>query len=261
MAVVNTKGTALITGAASGIGATYAHRLARQGHDLLLAAPDRSPLERLARWLRKETAVSIETMVVDLAGESDLAEVEERLLIDGNLTLLVNNSGTAGLRPRPGLAHVGDLIRLNVAIPAQLSLSAAGAFGARGGGTIITVAPPVAAPAPLPGTEDGGRSLLLTLVRVLDEVFRGRGVRAQLVLPDARSGPFWALAQGRLDGLAPDVLLLAEEMVDAALEDVDRQVLISRSSLPRIENWERFEERAARGSLASLGRPILVELS
>ncbi|KAB0754677.1 SDR family NAD(P)-dependent oxidoreductase, partial [Pseudomonas aeruginosa] len=39
------NGVALITGASSGIGATYAEHLARRGHDLLLVARDRQRLE------------------------------------------------------------------------------------------------------------------------------------------------------------------------------------------------------------------------
>jgi short-subunit dehydrogenase len=45
---MNTKGTALLTGASSGIGAIYADRLARRGYDLILVARDRERLQAIA---------------------------------------------------------------------------------------------------------------------------------------------------------------------------------------------------------------------
>lgn len=52
-----TKGTALITGASSGIGAVYADRLARRGYDLLLVARDAQRLSDMAARIGKDHGV------------------------------------------------------------------------------------------------------------------------------------------------------------------------------------------------------------
>ena len=89
-------GIAVITGASSAIGAAFADRLSRRGHDLLLVARRGDRLATLAERLRAETGAGVETLVADLAQADDLARVEARLA-DSPISVLVNNAGVGAL--------------------------------------------------------------------------------------------------------------------------------------------------------------------
>ena len=73
------QGTALITGASSGIGAVYADRLARRGYDLILVARDIARMNALADRLRREANVRVDILSADL---SDLAQMQLPTLQD-----------------------------------------------------------------------------------------------------------------------------------------------------------------------------------
>src|ERR1700712_5748523 len=88
------SGVALITGAATGIGAVYADRLAGRGLDLVLVARDRTKLEILATRLRSQTGRHVEVLAADLTDPTDLAAVEARLA-KPDITVLINNAGAA----------------------------------------------------------------------------------------------------------------------------------------------------------------------
>ncbi len=88
--------TVLITGASTGIGAIYADRFARRGHNLVLVARDTARLEALAAQLKDESGVTVDILTADLTHEDDIAAVEARLRDDAAVEILINNAG-AGL--------------------------------------------------------------------------------------------------------------------------------------------------------------------
>ncbi|HCQ45395.1 MAG TPA: SDR family oxidoreductase, partial [Achromobacter sp.] len=85
--------TVLITGASSGIGATYAERFARRGHDLVLVARDLTRLETLAARLRQDHGVAVDVLAADLTRNDDIEAVEARLRDDARIQILINNAG------------------------------------------------------------------------------------------------------------------------------------------------------------------------
>src|SRR5881394_1358356 len=93
------KGTALVTGASSGIGAVYADRLAKRGYDLILVARNGEKLKSLATRLTSETGRAVKVIPADLGDKAALAKVEAVLRDDKSITMLDNNAGTAALTP------------------------------------------------------------------------------------------------------------------------------------------------------------------
>ena len=72
-------GTALVTGASSGIGAVYAQSLAQRGYDLILVARDRARLEAAAERIAAAHGVAVEVLAADLATSEGLGAVAARI--------------------------------------------------------------------------------------------------------------------------------------------------------------------------------------
>ena len=89
------KGTAIVTGASSGIGQVYAERLAARGYDLILVARRLDRLEALVKSIGEKTGRKVEALKADLTQKADVALVEKRLKEDASITLLVNNAGVS----------------------------------------------------------------------------------------------------------------------------------------------------------------------
>jgi uncharacterized protein len=243
-------GTALVTGASSGIGALYADRLARRGYDLILVARNRERLEALAQPLARETGRTVDLVVADLTDRQDVRRVEAVLRSDANITLLVNNAGVGSTAPllHADVDTMEDMIAVNVTALTRLTYAAVPGFVARGRGTIVNIASIVGvAPELLNGVYGGTKAFVLALSRSLRHELADTGVRVQVVLPGAIATEFWNTAGTPVEHLPTEWVMSAEDLVDAALAGLDQGEFVTIPALLNAADWDAFE--AAREAL------------
>jgi len=232
------RGTALVTGASSGIGAVYADRLARSGYDLILVARRADKLRALAEDLTNRTGRSVETLAADLMDPAGVAKVEAVLKHDASITMLVNNAGIGATAPllQSDIDAMERMITLNVNVLTRLAYAAAPAFVARGNGTIVNIASVVAiAPELLNGVYGGSKAYVLAFTRSLDHELADKGVRVQAVLPGATATDFWEISGHPIDQLPQEIVMSAHDMVDAALAGLALGEVVTIPSLPAAE--------------------------
>jgi short-subunit dehydrogenase len=239
---MNAKPTVLITGASSGIGAVYADRFAKRGHDLVLVARDASRMETLATRLRDQTGAAIEIMKADVTAPADIERVEARLRDDGRIGVLVNNAGAAlhggFLDQTPGDAS--SLIALNVTALTRLANVAAHRFAREGGGAIINIGSVVGLAPELGMAVYGAtKAFVLSFSQALQLELGAKGVYVQVVLPAATRTDIWSKSGRDVNALSG--VMDTEEMVDAALVGFDRRETVTIPPLPDANQWTAFE--------------------
>jgi len=188
----------LITGASSGIGRAFAHRIARDGGDLVLVARRGEVLERLAEEIRSQTGADVQCVPADLStpGAADALVQTLRgrdLVIDG----LINNAGL-GLHGDLGAsdpALASTQIAVNVTALTELTARLLPGMLSRRTGTIINIASTAAfQPVPHMAVYAATKSYVLSFSRALWEETRGTGVRVLAVCPGATDTAFFDVA-------------------------------------------------------------------
>jgi uncharacterized protein len=237
-------GTAVVTGASTGIGAVYADRLAGRGYDLVLVARNTGRLQALAERLRATYGRVVRTISADLTKEADLRRVEALLRDDAGITLLVNNAGVGAAGPllASSVDSMQDMIALNVTAPTRLAYAAAPGFAARGKGAFINIASIAAIhPEVLNGVYGGSKAYVLAFSQSLQHELADKGVRVQAVLPGATATDFWQAAGVPLEHLPAAWVMRAEDMVDAALAGFDQGEFATIPALEDGAKWEAYE--------------------
>ncbi len=131
----------VITGAAGGIGAATAAKLAEAGARLSLVGRDRPRLEALGRRLDR-TGAGTATVVADLCeAEGPAAAIAQAIAANGPIDILVNNAGVNhfGRFAAMTAAEIDGLLATNVMAPMKLAHAALPAMIARGQGKIVNI--------------------------------------------------------------------------------------------------------------------------
>ena len=213
------NGTALVTGATSGIGGAFARLLAAEGSDLVLVARDVDRLEATAGELRAAHGVGVEVPTADLTDRDASAAVEARLA-DG-VDLLVNNAGK-GLRGRfweTPLADQEQMFTLNCTAVLRLSHAALGTMVKQGRGGIIVVSS-VAGFAPgARGPYGATKAWATGFAESLSGQLAGTGVRVSAVAPGFVRTEFHGRAGLDMSRLPKVMWLSADEVAATALRD------------------------------------------
>ena len=232
----------LVTGASTGIGAAYAERFARRGHDLVLVARNTARMEALADRLRSTTGVALDILPADLADASERAMVEARLRDDSRIGILINNAGAglAGTFVEQSTDDVDRLVTLNATALVRLAHAIAPRLARAGEGAIVNIGSVVGL-APEFGMPVYGatKAFVLYLSQALGLELGPQGIYVQAVLPGATRTEIWGHTGIDVDTM-PGVMEV-DDLVDAALVGFDRREPITIPPLHDAGQWDAFD--------------------
>ena len=246
-------GTALVTGASSGIGAAYARQLAARGHDLILSARRQDRLDALAQQLRAAHGCKVEAWPADLANPQDLLRLEEALSTREDIAMLVNCAGLGALGPgaTADTDAVDRMVKVNVLALTRLSLAAARAFARRQRGVIVNIGS-ILALMPVPGASgySASKAYVLNFSRALQAELEPAGVTVQAVMPGMVRSEFF----GGKPAPFPDHLFMeADTLVATALCALDQGERVCFPTLSDPAGWSGA--RALVKALTHSGEP------
>lgn len=240
----STRSTALVTGASSGIGATYARRLAARGHDLILVARRADRLGQLVNDLADTYGVAVRAVVADLSTEAGVAQVGDIVKSDVSVEILVNNAGVSPLGSSTDLPQevIDAMIAVNITALTHLSRAVLPGFVARNRGTIINIGSVMAFNAfPITSAYSGSKAYVLLFSKGLQAELRDTNVRVQAVLPAGVATEIYDGSIMPLDSIPKELVMSVDDLVDAALAGLDSGETITLPSLDDIQLWARYE--------------------
>jgi hypothetical protein len=191
-------GTALVTGASSGLGVEYARLFAADKHDLVLVARRRDRLEALAKELQAAHGVKAHVIAADLATpEGPARVVDEARRLGLEIDFLVNNAGlgASGAFAELELSRELEMIQVNITALVNLTRAFLPAMLARKRGRILNVGSTAGfPPGPFMAVYYASKAFVNSFTEALWYELRGTGVAATVSCPGATATEFAGVA-------------------------------------------------------------------
>lgn len=247
-------GTAVVTGASSGLGEVFAERLAARGYNLKLVARRKERLDAVAAKLQSKYGITVTNLVADLGAPADLEKVVNDLRADNSITLLVNNAGTSTLAPSTAtpVAKQQEMIGVNITALMLLTNAVLPRFIEKNEGTLINIASVLGFyTLPVSAVYSGTKGFVVQYTHGLQEEVKGTNVRVQLANPATTATEIWEVGGVPLSALDAATIMTAENCVDAILAGLDKGELTTLPSVHEqalINNYEDARIKLFQGS-------------
>jgi short-subunit dehydrogenase len=238
-------GTAVVTGASSGLGEVFAERLAQRGYDLKLVARRKERLDALADKLRSKYGVKVTNLVADLGSETDLENVVNDLRRDKSITMLINNAGTSTLSSitTTSVAKQKAMVDVNITALMLLSNAVLPHFAEKNEGILINIASVLGFYSlPISAVYSGTKGFVVQYTLGLQEELKGTNVQVQLVNPATTATEIWEVGGVPLSALDQSTIMTTEDCVDAILSGLDKGELITHPSVNDQKLIDTYED-------------------
>jgi short-subunit dehydrogenase len=212
--------TALVTGATSGIGATYAKLLAKEKYDLVLVARDISRLNTYAKELNKTYKIKVETLKADLTIPAQLSKVEKRLSSKIKpIEVLINNAGF-GIKQSfadSDIKKEQELLDVLVTAPMRLTHTVLPQMLKQDSGVVVNVSSVASWIAG--GTYSAAKSYLTVFSEYLNTELKHTNVRVSALCPGFTRTEFHQRGKMRMTGLPEFMWLSSDQVVAKSWKD------------------------------------------
>jgi short-subunit dehydrogenase len=225
---------ALVTGASSGIGRELARQLARHGHDIILTARRRAPMEMLTEELRA-TGIAVTAIEADLSRSGAAAALAGEITARGlAVDVLINNAGlgAAGRFDEIGAGRISEILQVNIVALTELTHLLLPEMVSRRRGKVMLVASTAAfLPGPSMAAYFASKAYVLSLGEALAQELRGTGVAVSVLCPGATGTEFFAVAGADHTVMARRLrsMMSAEEVARIGVEGLlrGRRVIVA----------------------------------